>query len=118
MFFFKEKRMKVFIAITMGSGEASPVKRAIACICEVAHHQVVESIDEAELVVTDSSKDALSVLKENEIVRVAIMTYRSHEEIGARALQRAYVGRVDVCPLLDNENNISVYLIKHQGEVK
>lgn len=109
--------MKVFIIITVGSGD-NPVKRAVELICETVHHQVVASVDEAELVVVDSLKDALSVLKGNDTVRVAIMTYYKHEEVGARALQRAYASRVDVCPLLDNENNISVYLLKNQGEVK
>jgi len=85
-------------------------------------HEVVDSFEDAELIIVSSAQEALTMLKENEEATVAIFVApnEKQKEIGVRSLQKAFPGRVDLCTLLDpkpdsSDKMLVVYLMEKGG---
>lgn len=92
---------KVFISIRSNE-PISPIKMALEKVSSLTH-QVVENPEDANLIVVNSSADALTMLKENDeaTVVIAMMPGMRHEETGTRSLKRAYPERVVVAQMFN-----------------
>jgi len=107
--------MKLFVEITEGSAEQSPVKIVIEKIAKAVGYEVVDSHKSAELIVTDSFRQALDWLK-NTSAHVAVSVYNEHDRLGAEGLERNFPGRTTCCPLIDKERNVAIFLITFKGD--
>lgn len=87
---------KVFVSIK-NSEAKNPIRMTLEKVSSLTQ-QAVDNPEDADLIVVDSSSNALTMLKENDeaIIIVAVMPGMEHEEIGARSLKKAYPGRVVV----------------------
>ena len=106
--------MKVFIKIKSNE-PTNPVESVLKALTKTLH-EVVEDPIEAELVVTDSTTEALGFLKGYDTtVLIALQPGdRQHVEGGAKSLAKAYPGRVHIRPILDldGEENIVFFLMR------
>lgn len=99
---------KIYIQIS-GKDESNPVQTAIRMIAGLNPNvQVVETPEEAGIVVVDDTTAALEFLKRNGDVKVLIATpplWRSKNlafEQSVQDLTKAYPGRVSASPMIDN----------------
>lgn len=107
--------MKVFIKIK-SKEPTNPVESVLKSLTRTLH-EVVEDPETAELLVTDSTSDALGFLKDYDDAKVLIALQpgdRKHHESGAKSLAEAYPGRVHIRPILDldGEENIVFFLMR------
>jgi len=90
--------MKVFVKI-----QALVLKKSIEVTTGLAH-EIIEDLEEAEIIIVDSSSEALNALKENEDAIVLILLTDGDQESGARSLKKAYSTRVTVCHVVKGKN--------------
>lgn len=107
--------MKIFIKIKSAE-PTNPVESVLKALTRKLH-EVVEDPAAAELIVTDSTTDALGFLKDYEDAKVLIALQpgdRQRAEGGAKSLAKAYPGRVHIRPILENdgEENIVFFLMR------
>ena len=105
--------MKMYISIKADL----PHVRSVLKMLAARVHEVVEDPSAADLIVTDSTSDALGFLKEYEDAKMLIALQpgdRQHAEGGAKSLAKAYPGRVHIRPILENdgEENIVFFLMR------
>ncbi len=126
--------MKIFVSIG-GSERRStnpieivlknPIEIALKAIMEMnSMIQIVNSSDEAELLLTDDTSQALRFLKDGDETKVliAIMPGWQGEStrLGASSLAKAFAGRVYTRPLVEGsgEQNIVFFLLNVEEEMK
>ena len=103
--------MNIFISVTSSNGEVSPIDYALKAIIDLTPNTVVESIDEAEVVIVDDVHTALDLLRKTQ-VRVIVFTVGDTHKVGADALagNPAFAGRITHCPLI-GENELVLHLL-------
>jgi len=116
--------MKMFISIESHE-ETNPIAFALRAVAEMNREtEIVESVEEADVVVTKGIRAALGLLKDYEEVRVVVALPPGRDrvalEAGASSLAKAYPGRVYARPMLEREGeqNIVFFLINITEELK
>ncbi len=119
--------MKIFVSVATGSERISsnPVEFALKAIMETNPAiQVVNSSDDAELLLTDDVSKALRFLKDGDdtMVLIAIMPgwQGKSTRAGAESLAKSFAGRVYSRPIVEGpgEQNIVLFLLNITGEMK
>lgn len=92
---------KVYIQIKSNE-QSNPIKMALEQVTKLTQ-QVVDDPEDADVIVVNSSSDALTMLKENDeaIVVIAVNPWEKSDETGARSLKKAYPNRVVIGQMLD-----------------
>lgn len=115
--------MKVCVKISSNQ-PLNPVQMALTTIVRTLGYQIVETPEEAEVVVVNDIIVALELLKDDEDVKVLIAvhpgTWGSSERAGAPGLIKAFPGRVFARPTVefDGEQNIVFFLMNLAEELK
>jgi hypothetical protein len=117
----KETGMKLFVG-EVGGQPDSILQRSIQRVGSL-FHELVDSAEEAELIITDSPASALAMLKENEEATVIffIVPGEKYTLNGARSLEKNFPGRVVACRMFDFELEpgdelLVPYLLKKGGK--
>lgn len=107
--------MRMFFFV--GGSHGGPVQDVLRFIA-ARTHELVESLDEAELFVTDSIDSAADALRAHKTAVLFALqpARRARDEIAAQLLQSAYPGRVFIRPILENdgEENIVHFLMRKE----
>lgn len=116
--------MKACVKIT-STEPTNPIQMALKVVVGLNPAlQIVETPEEAELVVVNEAKTAFELLKDDEDVKVLIATlpgeYGSSVRAGVQGLTKAYPGRVFARPMIerDGEQNIVFFILGLKEEVK
>ena len=104
----------------MKYGEKDVLEKTIKLIIVAYGHVLTESTDDAEIVMTNSPEFALSALKDEEGVIVAMLIFPGERQakLAAKALSRSFPGRVDECHAIafsPEDKEINIYLIEKGG---
>lgn len=118
--------MKIFVSVAGPErSSTNPIELALKAVIAVNPTiQVVNSSDEAELLLTDDVSQALRFLKDGDETKVliAIMPGWQGESTrsGASSLAKAFAGRVYTRPLVESpgEQNIVFFLLNIEEEMK
>ncbi|MBP7822507.1 MAG: hypothetical protein KA034_01690 [Candidatus Moranbacteria bacterium] len=118
--------MKIFVSVAgPDHSSTNPIELALKAIMESnSVIQVVNSSDEAEVLLTDDVSQALRFLKDGDETKVLIAILpgwqREPTRSGAISLAKAFAGRVYARPLVDylGEQNIVFFLLNIEEEMK
>ncbi len=111
--------MKIFLQMTYGE-RGGVLEKTIRLIITAYGHVLIENIDEAEIVMTNSPEGALCALKDDENVMVAMLIFPGERiaKSAGPALARNFPGRVDMCHVIafcPEDKEINIYLIEKGG---
>lgn len=116
--------MKVCVQIS-SKEPSNPIQMALkAIIGGNASLQIVETPEQADLVVVNDATEASELLKDDEDVKVLVATlpgtHGSSTRAGVQGLTKSYPGRVFARPIieLEGEQNIVFFIINLTEELK
>ena len=118
--------MKIFVSVAGSEGRlTNPVEFALKAVMGMNPViQVVNSLDEAELLLTDNLSKALRFLKDGDDTKVLIGIMPGWQSkstrAGAESLAKSFAGRVYARPIVEGngEQNIVFFLHNIEEEMK